>query len=59
MRHWEVEPDRIAGLILRHKPAIVHFGGPWLSTGEGGDVGAIAEMFNILRKYVRCVVLSA
>lgn len=69
-QHWEVEAAKVPGLILRHRPQIVHFSGHGTLAGElvfqnssgtsaPSPVEVIASIFGILNKYVRCVVLNA
>jgi hypothetical protein len=68
--HWEVKADQLQTLILENAPAIVHFSGHGTTVGElmfdgpGGNgaplaAATFARIFEILRRDVRCVVLSA
>jgi hypothetical protein len=70
VQHWNVEPHRLQGLILRNKPQIVHLSGHGKMTGElvfsdrsdtsdPRPVEPIACVFAVLNRYVRCVVLNA
>jgi hypothetical protein len=69
-QRWEVRADQLQGLILEYQPPIVHLSGHGTNVGElvfhgvnevsaAHEVQTIANVFRILRKYVRCVVLSA
>lgn len=70
IQHWKVDAMALQGLLLRHRPTIVHFSGHGASSGEllfeasNGtsaplEVDVLGSVFAILRQYVRCVVLSA
>jgi hypothetical protein len=67
---FEVEAKSLPGLLLRHKPTIVHFsghgepGGELLFQDRAGrshpvDPRTIAEVFRLHAKTVNCVVLNA
>lgn len=69
-QRWEVRAEQMQGQILEAQPTIVHFSGHGTDIGElvfhGADgtsaplaIETIANVFRILRKYVRCAVLSA
>ncbi|MDZ7970464.1 MAG: CHAT domain-containing protein [Nostoc sp. DedSLP03] len=70
IQHWAVRVSDLQGLLLRHKPDIVHF------TGHGSEdseiilednssnyhpvsVRAFSQLFSILKDNIRCVVLNA
>lgn len=68
--HWAVRIDDLQGLLLRHRPHIVHFGGHGSAaseivlqdqTGRGVVVPplALSLLFRILKDNIRCVVLNA
>lgn len=69
-QHWAVRVIDIQGLLLRHKPDIVHFSGHGSGSGgiilqnEAGQsqpvpVRALSRLFAVLKDNVRCVVLNA
>ncbi|WP_437907981.1 pentapeptide repeat-containing protein [Sorangium sp. So ce327] len=69
-QEWAVRATDLQDCLLRHRPALVHFSGRTDSAGrlvvEDGqghgaplDNDAIANLFSILRRHVRCVVLAA
>lgn len=69
-QHWAVRVSELQGLLLRHQPDIVHFSGHGSpthtlifenDTGEPTEVPyeALSEIFQVLQKNVRCVVLNA
>lgn len=68
--HWAVGVRDLQNLLLRHKPDIVHFSGHSNSSSEiilednfGNShpvsVGSLSELFSVLNKGIRCVVLNA
>lgn len=68
-QEWEVQAAEVPGLIMRHRPTIVHFSGHGSSRGallfqdETGKAreankAAITKIFKIL-KGVKCVLLNA
>lgn len=69
-QHWAVRVSDLQGLLLRHRPDIVHFSGhgsPASSliledaAGKPREVPAeaLADLFGVLNDTVRCVVLNA
>ena len=69
-QHWAVRIGDLPELLLRHKPAIVHFSGHGSDAGEiilENDEGqsfvvparALTGLFGVLRDNIRCVVLNA
>src|SRR5262245_1522063 len=69
-QEWAVRPADLQECLLRHRPRIVHFGGQsdrdgqlllQDEEGKGVPVGteALAALFRIRRRDIRCVVLSA
>ena len=67
---WAVRASDLQACLLRHRPTIVHFSGHGDAAGElvlveeGGaarpvSTAAIAGLFRVLGKNVRCVVLNA
>jgi hypothetical protein len=67
---WAVRATDLQECLLRHRPAIVHFSGHGNRVGElileeetGGhrpvSTAALAGLFRVLGKDVRCVVLNA
>jgi hypothetical protein len=68
-QHWAVRTGDLQGLLLRHKPDIVHFsghgeqGGIILEDNEGigkpVSVQALSTLFSVLKDNIRCVVLNA
>src|SRR6185503_14428266 len=67
---WAVQVGDLQACLLQHEPAIVHFSGQGSPAGQllvederGGVVPleprALARLFAILRREVRCVVLNA
>jgi len=67
---WATRPSDLQECLLRHRPTIVHFSGHGNSSGEliledetGSAVpvqtGAIATLFRVLRRDIRCVLLNA
>lgn len=70
VQEWAISIEDLHEHMLRHRPAIVHFSGHGSSAGQlviddgAGravplDRGAVSDLFRILRKEVRCVVLNA
>jgi hypothetical protein len=70
VEEWVTRPEELDECLLRHGPSIVHFSGhgdpmgALLMEDEAGaeasvDPRALAEMFRILRRNIRCVVLNA
>lgn len=68
--HWAVRTSDLTGLLLRHKPHIVHFSGHGSSkgkiilednAGQAKEVSAAAlsRLFRTLKDNIRCVVLNA
>jgi hypothetical protein len=68
--HWAVRLDDLSGILLRHKPQVVHFSGHGAKTGAIALVGsngqakevppkALAGLFRVLKDNVRVVVLNA
>lgn len=69
-QHWEVQAKKLQGLILQHKPQILHFSGHGTSAGDlvfQDELGTSAplsatilgDIFKVLGKHVRCVILNA
>lgn len=69
-QQWAVRVSDLQGLLLRHRPDIVHFSGHgspasglFLEDGNGLSrhvpAAALADLFGILNDTVRCVVLNA
>lgn len=69
-QQWAVRVSDLQGLLLRHRPDIVHFSGHgspasglFLEDGNGLSrhvpAPALADLFGILNDTVRCVVLNA
>lgn len=69
-QHWAVRVGDIQGLLLRHKPDIVHFSGHGSKSGEiilednSGNrrpvlVRTLSQLFSVLKDNIRCVVLNA
>ncbi len=69
-QHWAVRVSDLQELLLRHKPHIVHFSGHGSKSGrivledDNGSAtsvspDALRNLFHILKKDVRCVVLNA
>jgi hypothetical protein len=67
---WAVRREDLQECLLRHKPSIVHFSGHGSDTGElllddaSGQAKpvekkALANLFRLLRRNIRCVVLDA
>ncbi|WP_437304840.1 CHAT domain-containing protein [Sorangium sp. So ce388] len=67
---WAVRATDLQACLLRHRPGIVHFSGHGNSAGEllfEDETGttrpvtpiALGNLFRVLRKEVRCVVLNA
>jgi hypothetical protein len=67
---WAVRPSDLQGCLLRYRPQIVHFSGHGSSAGElileneAGtaarvEAAALAGLFRILNRDIRCVVLNA
>jgi len=69
-QHWAVRVDDLQGILLRHKPDIIHF------CGHGDDRSAIvledahgqshpissqtmSRLFSILKDNIKCVILNA
>ena len=68
--HFALRVDEIPGLLLRHRPTIVHFSGHGsraneiiLYDGTGGahpvSVNALGDLFSIVKDNIRCVVLNS
>lgn len=66
----QIDATRLPGLLMRHRPTILHFGGHGSEAGElvfrdprghgrAADAEAIADLLRLLRGHVRCVVLNA
>jgi hypothetical protein len=69
-QHWALRVADLQGLLLRHRPAIVHFSGHGDPTGaialenESGATqpvaaDALGQVFALLKGCVQCVVLNA
>lgn len=69
-QQWAVRVSDLQGLLLRHRPDIVHFSGHGSSasslvlediTGKPQEVPseALADLFGVLNDTIRCVVLNA
>jgi hypothetical protein len=69
-QHWAVRVADLQGLLLRHRPDIVHFSGHGSKSNEivladnSGDshpvsVRALSRLFSVLKDDIRCVVLNA
>ncbi len=69
-QHWAVRVADLQGLLLRHRPDIVHFSGHGSQdneivledqTGRSQPVPAraLTQLFSVLKDNVRCVVLNA
>lgn len=69
-QHWAVRPTDLSGLLLRHRPPIVHFSGHGTQSGqillesEGGQadavpVDALRGLFAEFKGTVQLVVLNA
>jgi hypothetical protein len=69
-QEWAVRPEDLQSCLLRHKPDIVHFSGHGSSAnqlifhssdGHSEPISkqAIGNLFRILRRNIRCVVLNA
>jgi hypothetical protein len=69
-QEWAVAVDDIQGLLLEHRPHVVHFSGHGSPEGEivledGSGRGALVSatalqgLFTILKDNIRCVVLNA
>jgi CHAT domain len=69
-QHWATRLDDLQNLLLRHRPRIVHFSGHGSPSSEiilegrdGGirpvSIAALANLFNILKDEISCVVLNA
>lgn len=67
---WAVHTSDLQACLLRHKPAIVHFSGQGSAAGEllfedsagraaAVSATALAGLFKVLRREIRCVVLNA
>jgi hypothetical protein len=70
VQEWAVRADDLQAHLLRHKPDVVHFSGHGSQAGhllvedaDGNSVplgsAALSNLFRILRRNVRCVVLNA
>lgn len=70
VEEWAVRPTELQAALLRHEPQIVHFSGHGDNSGElmfEGDDGrsrpapvvAVARLFSLCSKGIRCVVLNA
>lgn len=69
-QHWAVRASDLQGLMLRHKPHIVHFSGHGSEASEiiiednSGNshplsVRALSQLFSVLKDNIRCVILNA
>lgn len=69
-QEWAVRPGDLHAILLRHRPQLIHFSGHGKSDGalcfedESGSARAVppeilGEMFAVLGRDVRCVVLNA
>jgi hypothetical protein len=69
-QHWAVRVADLQGLLLRHRPEIVHFSGHGSQASEislEDDLGkshpvsvrALSELFSLLKDNIRCVILNA
>jgi CHAT domain len=69
-QHWAVRVGDLQGLLLRHKPDIVHFSGHGSeaneiiledNTGKSHPVSvrALSQLFSVLKDNIRCDVLNA
>lgn len=70
VQHWAVHVSDLQGILLRHKPDIVHFSGHGSEAGEivlkdgygynhPVSVKALSQLFNVLKDNIRCVVMNA
>jgi len=68
--HWAVRVEDVQGLLLRHKPDIVHFSGHGsaqngiILQGRSGasfsiPISVLGQLFSALKENIRCVVLNA
>lgn len=68
--HWALRVDEIPGLLLQHRPTIVHFSGHGsraseiiLEDGSGGahpvPLKALGDLFSIMKDDIRCVVMNS
>jgi hypothetical protein len=69
-QEWAVRASDLQDCLLRHRPTLIHFSGHGSSSGQlvlEGDTGnatavsiaALANLFRILRRNIRCVLLNA
>lgn len=69
-QHWAVRVSDIQGLLLRHKPDIVHFSGHGsaaneiiLQDGSGQSqvvpAAGLEQLFLLLKDNIRCIILNA
>lgn len=69
-QHWAVRVTDLQGLLLRHKPDIVHFSGHGGKSNEivlkddtrgshSVPVHTLRKLFSVLKDNIRCVVLNA
>ncbi|MBW4614567.1 MAG: CHAT domain-containing protein [Desmonostoc vinosum HA7617-LM4] len=70
IQHWAVRVSDLQGLLLRHRPNIVHFSGHGNEDNEillldnsgnshSVSVRALSQLFSVLKDDIRCVVLNA
>lgn len=70
VEEWAVRPTELQAVLLRHEPQIVHFSGHGGISGElmfesddgrarPASVSAVARLFSLCCKGIRCVVLNA
>ena len=70
VQHGAVRPTDLQGLLLRHKPKIVHFSGHGTDSGEiiledssagssAVPLNALEKLFSVLGSEIKCVVLNA
>ncbi|MEA5622447.1 CHAT domain-containing protein [Nostoc sp. UHCC 0251] len=70
IQHWAVRVSDLQGILLRHKPDIVHFSGHGSAANEiiledntakshPVSVRALGQLFSVLKDNLRCVVLNA
>jgi CHAT domain len=68
--HWAIRLDDLSGILMRHRPDVVHFSGHGARTGDICLVGfggaakrvapeALAGLFRVLKDNVRVVVFNA
>lgn len=70
IQHWAVRASELQGILLRHRPDIVHFSGHGSTNNElilldeAGDpqlvsATALGQLFGLFEDTIRCVVLNA